>query len=420
MGAGMLATALAFNLTFAQPAESISTEQLLFLDTWRAVDRAYVDKTFNGQSWFKLREQFLKKEPMNSREETYAAIRKLLATLDDPFTRFLEPSRLDALRKGTRGAVVGVGVEVTYDESQGQNGELVVLTPVPGGPADKAGIRAGDFIVSVNGKSTKGLSLYEASDLLTGPEGSQAELQVRSSDSPEIKTYNISRLRVTLNPVTYAACSAVSPSVGGISNGSNSQGDNDGKLGYMRVTTFSSKTVGAFQDALQDLRSKGAGERLVLDLRNNGGGLFPAGVELGRLLLNQEDIVFIADSQGVRDIFSAEGRAMEARAPLAVLVNKGTASASEVLAGALKDAGRASIVASENSFGKGLIQTIVNLPDGSGLAITVAKYQTPSGTDINKVGIAPTIKLQPEQMPPIGPDAFCSAVQDPSAPRLFK
>eukprot|EP00983_Pelagomonas_calceolata_P024282 764995-Pelagomonas_calceolata.AAC.2 len=196
-----------------------------------------------------------------------------------------------------------------------------VLTPVPGGPADKAGIRAGDFIVSVNGKSTKGLSLYEASDLLTalgssahkqlalvlsalssamtsgarlqslgacpyvshvwlevlvvigphgnlrgwleGPEGSQAELQVRSSDSPEIKTYNISRLRVTLNPVTYAACSAVSPSVGGISNGSNSQGDNDGKLGYMRVTTFSSKTVGAFQDALQDLRSK-VGGRLVI------------------------------------------------------------------------------------------------------------------------------------------------------------
>ncbi|GFH08580.1 PDZ domain-containing protein [Haematococcus lacustris] len=145
------------------------------------------------------------------------------------------------------------------------------------------------------------------------------------------------------------------------------------QLGYIRVTTFSSNTVPAFQEALKDLQQQGAGQRLVLDLRNNGGGLFPAGVQLGKLLLDRGDIVLIADSGGVRDIYSADGTAIDARSPLAVLVNRGTASASEVLAGALKDNRRASIVGSENTFGKGLIQTVVDLSDGSGVAITVAR-----------------------------------------------
>jgi len=395
----------------APAAHAVTTEQLLFLEAWRAVDRAYVDKGFNGQSWFRVREQYLKSEPMDNREQTYAAISKLLQTLDDPFTRFLKPERLAALRRGTSGAVTGVGVEVTYDDKQGAAGELVVVTPLAGGPAEAAGIKAGDTIAAIDNVSTRGLSLYEASDLLLGGEGTPLTMTVRpAGQGSQLKEVTLTRQRLQVNPVSWARCSRASPSVG--PEGSS------GSLGYIRVATFNGKTVQAFKEALNELEEKGM-DGLVLDIRNNGGGLFPAGVQVGRLLLNSGDIVLIADSNGVRDVYSTDGSALDTTTPLAVLVNKGTGSASEVLAGALQDNKRASIVGDTNTFGKGLIQTIVDLSDGSGVAVTVAKYQTPAGVDINKVGVAPDIKIAADALPVPGSDV-CSALQGPSAPRLFR
>ena len=191
------------------------------------------------------------------------------------------------------------------------------------------------------------------------------------------------------------------------------------KLGYIRIATFSKATAEKVQDALTTLKAAGA-ERLVLDVRNNGGGLFPAGVEVGRMLINKGDIVLIADSDGVRDIYEAEGHPLDASTPLVVLVNRGTASASEVLAGALKDNKRA-VLAGENTFGKGLIQTLVQLSDGSAVAVTVAKYQTPAGVDINKVGITPTIKLSAEELTalPLNGQEFCKYAATDAAPKLF-
>ncbi len=209
------------------------------------MDRAYVDKSFNGQSWFRVREQYLKSEPMDNRQQTYAAVTKLLASLDDPFTRFLKPDRLSALRRGTAGSVTGVGVEVTYP-SDASSKSLVVVTPLPGGPAERSGVRAGDSIVSIDGKPTAGLSLYEASDLLLGEIGSQVTVSVLHSGSLTAKELVLTREKLAVNPVSSELCSDVAPSVGpaGVS----------GPLGYIRVATFSSKTSEAFTDAVIDLK----------------------------------------------------------------------------------------------------------------------------------------------------------------------
>ncbi|KAJ6351447.1 hypothetical protein OIU78_007381, partial [Salix suchowensis] len=151
------------------PSWALNEENLLFLEAWRTIDRAYVDKTFNGQSWFRYRENALRNEPMNTREETYTAIRKMLATLDDPFTRFLEPEKFKSLRSGTKSAVTGVGLSIGYPTaSDGSPAGLVVISAAPGGPANRAGILSGDIILAINDTSTDSMGIYDAADRLQG------------------------------------------------------------------------------------------------------------------------------------------------------------------------------------------------------------------------------------------------------------
>eukprot|EP00887_Chlorella_sp_A99_P003436 scaffold7.g3436.t1 len=416
----LAAAALAAVLVAGLPraAAAVTNEQLLFLEAWRAVDRAYVDKGFNGQSWFRARESYLKQQPMRSREETSVVgragthvCRTLLASLDDPFTRFLDPDQ-----RATVGSLTGVGVEVSFTPSGGGGGggahRLVVVAPTPGGPAEQAGVRPGDAILEIDGRPTTDLSLYAAGALLQGPTGSEVALRVAPAHGGPPRELRLVRTPITINPVDSALCAGA-----GRVAGEAAAGD---KLGYIRIATFSKQTADKVREAIAQLQRGGA-QRYVLDLRNNGGGVFQAGVEVGRMWMNEGEIVLIADSEGVRDVYEAQGSALELGAPLALIVNRGTASASEVLAGALRD-GRGASVAGERTFGKGIIQTLVQLSDGSALAVTVARYQTPSGADINKVGIAPDLPLPEEQLaaiPATGQD-FCKYVQAGSAPRLFK
>ncbi|KAK9905938.1 hypothetical protein WJX75_009244 [Coccomyxa subellipsoidea] len=412
-------TALTFSTwEHALPANAVTPEQLLFLEAWRAVDRAYVDKSFNGQSWFRLRERYMKEEDMNSTKATYAAIRKALATLDDPFTRFLEPAQYAALRRGTAGSLTGVGLEVGFDtKPSGSGNSLVVITPSAGGPAERAGIAPRDGLVAIGDRKTEGLSLYEAGDLLQGSEGSEVTLTIRKHGEEATKQVTLVREKINFNPVSSQLCGSASASAASGGAGEAASSSGSGRVGYIRVATFSKQTAENARSAIEKLKSEGA-DSFVLDVRNNGGGLFPAGVDVARMWLDAGEIVLIADSQGVRDSYEAEGRALDATSPLSVLVNRGTASASEVLAGALKDNGRARIVG-ERTFGKGLIQTIVELSDGSGVAVTVARYQTPAGTDINKVGIQPDVPLGPDAMPPADGPGFCKFVASADAPPLF-
>eukprot|EP00951_Prasinocladus_malaysianus_P024796 scaffold215237_cov46-Prasinocladus_malaysianus.AAC.2 len=253
-----------------------------------------------------------------------------------------------------------------------------------------------------------------------GEEGTTVDILLQPVSGRPSKTISLTRQQIKIIPVSYALCGPTSSSVGPGAEGS--------KLGYIRIATFNKNTAEATQEALLALKrpchvllvmsaQREGAQRYVLDVRNNGGGLFPAGVQVARMFINAGDIVLIADSQGVRDTYSADFTAIEDKKPLSVLVNRGTASAAEVLTGALQDQRRA-VVAGEQTFGKGIIQTVVPLSDGSAVAVTVAAYQTPNEVSINKVGITPDLSL-PEDVPST-PQAFCSLVQSSNAPPLYK
>ncbi|KAL3351314.1 hypothetical protein AABB24_019755 [Solanum stoloniferum] len=151
----------------SQSGVALTEENLLFLEAWRTIDRAYIDKTFNGQSWFRYREDALRNEPMNTRQETYAAIKKMLATLDDPFTRFLEPEKFKSLRSGTQNALTGVGLSIGYPLGKNESAfGLVVISASPGGPANRAGISSGDIILQIDNTSTENMGIYDAAERL--------------------------------------------------------------------------------------------------------------------------------------------------------------------------------------------------------------------------------------------------------------
>ncbi|XP_062108985.1 carboxyl-terminal-processing peptidase 2, chloroplastic isoform X2 [Humulus lupulus] len=378
------------------PSWALTEENLLFLEAWRTIDRAYVDKSFNGQSWFRYRENALRNEPMNTREETYVAIKKMIATLNDPFTRFLEPEKFKSLQSGTQGAVTGVGLSIGYPTKlDGSPPGLVVISAVPEGPANKAGVSSGDFILEIDDTSTETMGIYDAADRLQGPEGSLVKLTIQSGS--EIKHLDLTRERVSLNPVKSRLCKLPS------------SGKDSPLIGYIKLSSFNQNASGAVKEAIDTLRKDGV-NAFVLDLRDNSGGLFPEGIEIAKIWLDKGVIVYICDSRGVRDIYDTDGsNAIAASEPLVVLVNKGTASASEILAGALKDNKRA-VLLGEPTFGKGKIQSVFKLSDGSGLAVTVARYETPAHTDIDKVGVIPDHPLP--TLFPKDEDGFCGCLQD--------
>ncbi|XP_019181317.1 PREDICTED: carboxyl-terminal-processing peptidase 2, chloroplastic [Ipomoea nil] len=392
----VMAISTAVNTT---PSFALSEENQLFLEAWRTIDRAYIDKTFNGQSWFRYRENALRNEPMNTREETYAAIRKMIATLDDPFTRFLEPGKFNSLRSGTQSALTGVGISIGYPtvRSEATTG-LMVISASPGGPANRAGISSGDVILAIDDTSTERMGIYDAAERLQGPEGSGVELTVQHGS--ETRHLSLIREKVTLNPVKSRVCKVPG------------SGDDASLIGYIKLTTFNQNASGAVREAIETLRKNNV-KAFVLDLRDNSGGLFPEGVEIAKIWLDKGVIVYICDSRGVRDIYDTDGtNAVAASEPLTVLVNKGTASASEILAGALKDNKRA-VLLGEPTFGKGKIQSVFKLSDGSGLAVTVARYETPAHTDIDKVGVIPDHPL-PASFPK-DDESLCGCLQNPAS-----
>lgn len=264
----MLAMTLSASVTDT-PSWALSEENLLFLEAWRTIDRAYVDKSFNGQSWFRYRENALRSEPMNTREETYAAIRKMIATLDDPFTRFLEPERFKNLQLGTKNALTGVGLSIGYPTGNDRSSSgLAVISASPGGPAYRAGIASGDVILAIDDTSTENMGIYDAAERLQGPEGSAVEITILHGT--EIRNLSLKRERVLLNPVKSKICKT--PGFG----------DEDLRVGYIKLTAFNQNASGAVKEAIETLRRENV-NAFVLDLRDNSGGLFPEGIEIAKI-----------------------------------------------------------------------------------------------------------------------------------------
>ncbi|MEH2235375.1 carboxyl-terminal processing protease CtpA [Nostoc sp.] len=351
--------------TLTQPAVALTTEQKLVSEVWRIVNRTYLDETFNHQNWAAVRQKVLQK-PLTDSNASYAAIGKMLKSLDDPFTRFLDPEQYRSLQVNTSGELTGVGLQIALNP---ETGKLEVVAPIAGSPADKAGIRPRDRILKIEGVSTENLTLDEAATKMRGPSGSLVTLVIERDGEAETEI-RLTRDRIALNPVV-----------------SDLRVSTEGKpIGYLRLTQFNANASTELAHAISSLEKKGAAA-YILDLRNNPGGLLQSGIEIARLWLDSGTIVYTVNRQGIQGSFAALGPALT-NDPLVILVNQGTASASEILAGALQDNGRAQLVG-ETTFGKGLIQSLFGLSDGSGLAVTIAKYETPQHRDINKLGIKP-------------------------------
>ncbi|MEB3227179.1 MAG: S41 family peptidase [Synechocystis sp.] len=347
-------------------ALAFTEEQKLLLQSWRLVNQSYLDDSFNGQNWWFLREKYVKR-PLRNREETYTAIEEMLTTLDEPFTRLLRPEQYGNLRVTTTGELSGVGLQININPETEQ---LEIMAPLAGSPAESAGLKPHDRILEIDGVDTQTLSLDEAAARMRGPEGTQVSLKILPDTAIAPQKLTLTRQIISLSPV--------------VANLDTSRPQTP--VGYIRLSQFSANAYEEVAHAITQLEQQGA-TAYILDLRNNPGGLLQAGIDIARLWLPESTIVYTVNRQGVQDSFMTKGEALTDR-PLVVLVNQGTASASEILAGALQDNHRGVLIG-EKTFGKGLIQSLFELSDGSGLAITVAKYETPAHHDIHKLGITP-------------------------------
>ncbi|MEM9217394.1 MAG: carboxyl-terminal processing protease CtpC [Cyanobacteria bacterium P01_F01_bin.150] len=339
---------------------------------WQEINRTYVDATFNQKDWQAIRAEYLDQD-YTSQESAYDAIREMLEELNDPYTRFMDPQEFANMRVETSGELTGVGIQISQDE---ETNELVVVAPIEDTPAFEAGLTTGDIIIRIDDLPTEGMDINEAVNLIRGQVNSEVTLTVRR-ETQEI-AFPIVRARIEIHPVKYDA-----------------RGEGpDAGTGYIRLTQFSANAAQEMKDAIKDLESQGV-ERYVLDLRSNPGGLLYASIDIARMWLEEGLIVSTVNRQGITDQQAANGRSLTDK-PLVILVDRGSASASEILSGALQDNDRAELVGTQ-TFGKGLVQSVKPLGDGQtgpGLAVTVAKYLTPSGRDINQEGIAPDYVLE--------------------------
>ena len=335
---------------------------------WQIVYREYLDSSgdYDEKSWRQLRSKLLNKS-FAGNAESYEAIRGMLASLNDPYTRFLDPKQFKEMRIDTSGELMGVGIQLSLDTT---TKELVVVSPIEGTPASRAGVLSKDVIVSIDGNSTKGMSTEDAVKLIRGPEGSDVILGLRRGD--QVLDVPLTRARIEINAVTYRL---------------NKTKDQQ-KIGYIRLKQFNANAAKEMRQAAKSLEEQGA-EGYVLDLRGNPGGLLEASIDIARQWLNEGIIVSTRTREGIRDVRRATGSAITDK-PLVVLIDQGSASASEILSGSLQDNSRAELVG-QKTFGKGLVQAVRGLSDGSGLTVTIAKYLTPKGTDIHKNGIEPDV-----------------------------
>ena len=324
---------------------------------WQIVYRDFLDSNgkFQKSNWINLRKEVLSKTYSDS-NEAYDAIRDMLSNLDDSYTRFLEPKEFNQMRIDTSGELTGVGIQIVKDK---ESDDLIIISPIEGTPAFDAGIKARDKILSIDDISTEGMNIEEAVKLIRGQRGTKVKLEILRGSQSFFKT--LSREKIEIKSVS----SKVNQTKNGLS------------IGYVRIKQFNANASKETRDAIKDLETKKVAG-YVLDLRSNPGGLLESSIDISRHFINKGVIVSTVSKDGLKETKRGNGQALTKK-PLVVLVNEGSASASEIVSGAIKDNKRGKLVG-KKTFGKGLVQSMRTLVDGSGLTVTVAKYLTPNGT----------------------------------------
>lgn len=318
--------------------------------------------------WSLLQTNYVDKGKLDSQKMLYGAIDGLVKSVGDPYTSFFPPKESEQFAQQIKGAFGGVGIELGQ-----RDGVLTVIAPIKDSPAERAGILAGDKIYKIDGKSTEGMDVSGAVDIIRGEQGTAVTLTIVRESLKEPKDFKLLRDTIKIPAVAWKML--------------------DNNIAYVQVFVFNQNVDSEFKKAATEIAGSSA-KRIILDLRNNPGGLLDSAVDLSGFFLDKDKVVTIQrEGTGKETIYRTQRNAIIKDYPLVVIVNKGSASASEILAGALRD-NRGATIVGETSFGKGSVQDIFPLDKGSSIKITFAKWFTPNGTSINENGIKPDVEVK--------------------------
>ena len=336
------------------------SSQKLFDDVWSQIKNNYYDSTLNHQTWQYWKDRYRGKIKTDS--DVKVAADTILASLNDPYSRYMTKQEYSDQNTSINAKISGIGVNIATIA-----GKVEIINVIEGTPAQNANLQAGDIILDIDGKDASGLSLAEVANLVRGPENTFVQLTILRNNDKFAK--KVLRKEIKIKSVKSSV---------------------DKNIGYIQISSFiGTTTPNEFLEALEKTKSA---DGLIIDLRGNTGGLLPNAIFIANLFIPEGNLVSIVGRNGFRYDIQAQDTELGINKPVVVLVDGGSASASEILSGALKDYHKAKLVGTR-TFGKGMVQKIIPLPNETGLNLTVAKYLTPSGTDINKKGIQPDIEV---------------------------
>ncbi|MDD5469491.1 MAG: S41 family peptidase [Candidatus Peribacteraceae bacterium] len=337
--------------TIMNPAEEVNPAILWSI--WRLLLAHYIHP------------EDLKVEPM-----LYGAVAGLVQSIGDPYSMFMTPSENKEFHESLNGTLQGIGAELTF-----RDGMIVIVAPIKGSPAARAGLLPGDMILAVDGEEIQGQTLQQVVGRIRGPKGTRVRLTIQREGKWTPQEMSILRAEITIPSVEHELKETGS-----------------GAVGYIAINQFAEHTNKEVERVLKELKEKPL-KGIILDVRFNGGGYLDRAVDLASMFLRQGKVVSVARREGEPETHYVYGRPIDTDTPLVILINQGSASASEILAGALQDHKRATVIG-EPSFGKGTVQEIFELPGGASLRVTVAKWLTPNGRDLSKEGVEPDIEIK--------------------------
>lgn len=317
-----------------------------------------------GEAWRKIQFYYVERGKLDPVKMAQGAVRGMIDAVGDPYTEYYSPQSYQSTMVDLTGLYQGIGAHIGKKDKQ-----LVIVAPIPGSPAEKAGIKSGDMILKINGEPTDQLNTDEASQKIRGQAGTKVTLTLYRQGDKEPFDISVTRQEIRLDSV---------------------KAEMRGDIAYIRIQQFIVPTIADFRNALKDASEKGA-KGMILDLRDNPGGLLDQAIDVASQFLVRGIVVKIVDKEGLETVQKVRPGGMAKDIPMIVLINGGSASASEIVAGALQDNERAKL-AGEKSFGKASVQNVIKMDDGSAIKVTTAHYYTPNGTFISGTGLTPDFK----------------------------